>query len=124
MIIDEATSSLDSTTEKLVQRGLREILKPDVGALVVAHRLSTVRHLCNRFIVLRTDDLRSTSSVLVNEENQPNAEAATKGESQIEATAQSFEELYEVSSIFRRLADDQGIVISSKDDSREMHLRV
>ena len=93
MVIDEATSSLDSTTEKAVQEGLEQVLAGPVGALIVAHRLSTVRKMCNRFIVLRP------------------LEHVLGGESQIEAEANSFEELYRLSPTFRRLADDQHISI-------------
>jgi ABC-type multidrug transport system fused ATPase/permease subunit len=91
MVIDEATSSLDSTTEKAVQEGLQQVLSGPAGALIVAHRLSTVRTMCDRFMVLRR--LEETPS----------------GEAQLEATASSFEELYRVSPTFRQLADDQGI---------------
>ncbi|OGD25212.1 hypothetical protein A2819_02465 [Candidatus Azambacteria bacterium RIFCSPHIGHO2_01_FULL_40_24] len=93
MIIDEATSNLDSSTEKAVQAGLAEVLKGNVGALIVAHRLSTVRKLCNKFIVLKSSD------------------EVKNGDSQIEAIANSFEELYKISPTFRRLADDQDVVI-------------
>lgn len=92
MVIDEATSSLDSTTERLVQKGLETVLSGPVGALIVAHRLSTVRTMCNRFIVLRPHQ-------------------GALGVPQIEADAGSFEELYRSSETFRRLADDQGVVI-------------
>ena len=92
MIIDEATSNLDSSTEKAVHAGLAEILKGDVSALVVAHRLSTVQDLCDTFIVLRP------------------AEDVAKGESQIEAIGHSFEELYRISPTFRQLARDQNLI--------------
>ena len=94
MFIDEATSSLDSTTERLVQFGLGKVLTPDVTAVVIAHRLSTVRHLCNKFIVLKS------------------IEELVDGESQIEATAGSFEELLQISPTFRTLAADQGLQIA------------
>lgn len=95
MVIDEATSSLDSTTERAVQAGLAEVLREGVGALIVAHRLSTVRYLCDKFVVLRSSD------------------QVRNGDSrQVEAVARSFEELYEISPTFRRLADDQGIVVA------------
>jgi len=42
LVMDEATSSLDSATEEKVSRSIQE-LKGDVTLLVVAHRLSTVR---------------------------------------------------------------------------------
>src|SRR5690606_40586652 len=41
LILDEATSSLDIPSERLVQRALRTILA-DRTAVVIAHRLSTV----------------------------------------------------------------------------------
>ena len=91
MVIDEATSSLDSTTEKEVQAGLAEVLQGGISALVIAHRLSTVRHLCDRFVVL--------------------SETAEGAGASVEAEAASFEELYAISPTFRRLADDQGLAI-------------
>ncbi len=96
VIIDEATSSLDSTTEKEVQRGLQVILGPEVSALIITHRLSAVRNLCSKFVVMRS------------------ADSLAEGENQIEAVAASFEELYELSPTFRQLADDQGIVIKNQ----------
>ena len=50
LILDEATSSLDIPTERLVQRALRTILA-DRTALVIAHRLSTVE-IADRVLVL------------------------------------------------------------------------
>jgi ABC-type multidrug transport system fused ATPase/permease subunit len=98
LIIDEATSSLDSTTEKLVQQGLEAVLaNRNTSALIVAHRLSTVRRMCDKFVVLKP-----MSQV------QP-------GGSQIEAVAHSFEELYGLSPTFRQLADDQGLVIGERE---------
>jgi ABC-type multidrug transport system fused ATPase/permease subunit len=50
LILDEATSSLDIPSERLVQRALETVLA-DRTALVIAHRLSTV-HVADRVLVL------------------------------------------------------------------------
>jgi ATP-binding cassette subfamily B protein len=46
IIFDEATSSLDSLTEKMITETIKNITKqfPDLMTVVVAHRLSTVSH--------------------------------------------------------------------------------
>ena len=43
LVLDEATSAVDNETEAAIQRSLRKATV-DRTALVVAHRLSTVRH--------------------------------------------------------------------------------
>jgi ABC-type multidrug transport system fused ATPase/permease subunit len=100
MVVDEATASLDATTEKAVQKGLEEVLGEDMGALIITHRLSTVRRLCSKFFVLR------------------DSEGLAPEESQLEASARSFEELYDISPTFRMLADDQGVVILDSPQPR------
>ena len=50
LILDEATSSLDIPSERLIQRALRTILD-DRTAIVIAHRLSTVE-TADRVLVL------------------------------------------------------------------------
>ena len=50
MILDEATSSIDTRTEAIVQRGM-DALMYDRTTFVIAHRLSTVRN-SNIIVVL------------------------------------------------------------------------
>ena len=50
LILDEATSSIDTRTEQLVQRGMDSLMKGRT-TFVIAHRLSTVR-IADQIIVL------------------------------------------------------------------------
>jgi ATP-binding cassette subfamily B protein len=49
-ILDEATASVDPFTEMQIQEGLEAIMR-DRTAIVIAHRLSTVKH-ADRILVM------------------------------------------------------------------------
>jgi ATP-binding cassette subfamily B protein len=51
LVLDEATSSIDTETEASIQEGLRRVLKGRTS-VVIAHRLSTVRD-ADRILVMR-----------------------------------------------------------------------
>lgn len=55
MILDEATSSIDSRTEKIVQEGMDEIMKGRT-TFVIAHRLSTIMN-SDVIIVLQNGEI-------------------------------------------------------------------
>jgi ATP-binding cassette subfamily B protein len=50
LVMDEATSSVDTETEQLIQRGLEAVLAHRI-AFVIAHRLSTIRN-ADRILVV------------------------------------------------------------------------
>ncbi len=60
LVLDEATSSLDAETEEAVTQMIRE-LDDDVTTVVVAHRLSTVRH-ADKVVYLEDGKLRASGS--------------------------------------------------------------
>ena len=101
----------------------------------------SVEHVgISRLRKLNSDDLKTMEKTLVLQENdQPLAvlltyekflvlqdlEGLAPGESQLGASAGSFEELYDVSPTFRMLADDQGVVILDSPRPRvEISVRV
>jgi ATP-binding cassette, subfamily B, multidrug efflux pump len=55
LILDEATSSVDTATELLIQDALRELLK-DRTALIIAHRLSTIKN-ADRILVIHKGEI-------------------------------------------------------------------
>ncbi len=56
LILDEATSSIDTETEQLIQRAVERVMESRTS-LVVAHRLSTIQK-CDRIIVFHHGELR------------------------------------------------------------------
>jgi ATP-binding cassette subfamily B protein len=66
MILDEATSNIDTETEQLIQESLKKMM--NIGTmLIVAHRLSTIQHV-DQIIVLQKGEIleRGSHQVLLN----------------------------------------------------------
>jgi len=68
-ILDEATSSLDSRSEHMVQQALERLMKGRT-TLIIAHRLSTIQHV---------DQVVTLQNGTVDEVGSPRELAATKG---------------------------------------------
>ncbi len=68
LILDEATSSLDTESERLVQDAINHLMQ-DRTSIVIAHRLSTVRH-ADQIIVLQKGEIaeRGTHNELMSKE--------------------------------------------------------
>jgi len=60
LILDEATSNIDTFTERLVQTGIKKLLH-DRTSFVIAHRLSTIRD-CNKIMVIDEGKIMETGS--------------------------------------------------------------
>lgn len=60
LILDEATSSIDTETEQLIQRAVDRVMQSRTS-LVVAHRLSTIQK-CDRILVFHHGELREAGT--------------------------------------------------------------
>ena len=60
LILDEATSSLDAESEKLVQDALEELMK-NRTTIIIAHRLSTIRNVDTIFVLNKGKIMESGS---------------------------------------------------------------
>lgn len=60
IIMDEATSSIDTLTEELIQKGMDTLLEGSTG-FVIAHRLSTIRN-ADRILVIENGTIKEMGS--------------------------------------------------------------
>ena len=60
LILDEATSSIDTQTEQLLQQGIQTLLKGRTS-FIIAHRLSTIRH-CDRIFYVGDKSILESGS--------------------------------------------------------------
>ena len=60
LILDEATSSIDTETEQLIQQAVERVME-ERTSMVVAHRLSTIQR-CDRILVFHHGELRESGS--------------------------------------------------------------
>lgn len=60
LILDEATSNIDTYTEMLVQEGIKKLLKGRTS-FVIAHRLSTIRD-CDRIMVIEEGGIKEVGT--------------------------------------------------------------
>jgi ABC-type multidrug transport system fused ATPase/permease subunit len=60
LILDEATSSVDPQTERLIRQALERLMKGRT-TLIIAHRLSTIRG-ADRIVVLERRRIRETGT--------------------------------------------------------------
>ena len=54
LILDEATSNVDTRTEQQIQAAMRELMR-DKTRFVIAHRLSTIKNADNILVIRKGD---------------------------------------------------------------------
>lgn len=60
LVLDEATSSIDTETEQLIQQAVNRVMQ-NRTSLIVAHRLSTIQR-CDRIMVFHHGELRESGT--------------------------------------------------------------
>ncbi len=60
IILDEATSSIDSESEELIQNAIEKLMK-NRTSIVIAHRLSTIQK-ANKIILLEKGDIKEVGT--------------------------------------------------------------
>jgi ATP-binding cassette subfamily B multidrug efflux pump len=60
LVLDEATSNVDSETERLIQEATRKVIAGRTS-LIIAHRLSTIRD-CDQIVVLKEGEIQEVGS--------------------------------------------------------------
>lgn len=60
LILDEATASIDTHTERLIQKGIEKLLKGRTS-FVIAHRLSTIQH-ADRIMIIKNGRIKEVGN--------------------------------------------------------------